>query len=85
MPSSSSQEVALSTLQIGGNGEIARLDDAPKALRQRLLSMGFVEGTAIQVSSVAPLGDPITVKILGFSLALRRSEAKCVVVRPSAH
>lgn len=85
MPSLSSNEVSLSSLQIGANGEVARLSNAPKELRQRLLSMGFVEGTAVEVSSVAPLGDPITVRILGFSLALRRSEAKCVVVRPRPH
>lgn len=77
-------EVILSNLDIGANGVVSRLKDASKELRQRLLAMGFVEGTNVKVHSVAPLGDPITVKIMGFSLALRRSEAKCIMVRLEA-
>ncbi|MBW1741179.1 MAG: ferrous iron transport protein A [Deltaproteobacteria bacterium] len=47
---------------------------------QRLLDMGFMPGTTISVIRNAPLMDPIDVKVKGYMLALRRSEAKGVEV-----
>jgi Fe2+ transport system protein FeoA len=50
------------------------------ALQQRLLEMGVLPGTEVTVVRFAPLGDPIEVKVLGYSLSLRRSEAALVQV-----
>ena len=47
---------------------------------QRLLDMGFIPGTAISVIRNAPLMDPIDIRVKGYMLALRRSEAKGVEV-----
>ena len=47
---------------------------------QRLLDMGFMPGTAISVIRNAPLMDPIDIRVKGYMLALRRSEAKGVEV-----
>jgi Fe2+ transport system protein FeoA len=54
-------------------------------LRHKLLTMGVVPGTEIEVTNVAPLGDPITVRLHRFSLSLRRSEASVVVVKEASH
>ena len=44
-------------------------------LRKRLLDMGFAPGIQVHVQRVAPLGDPIEVKVRGFNISLRKSEA----------
>ena len=52
--------------------------DGPVA--QRLMELGLVEGTRLQVVRVAPLGDPIQLRIQNYSLSLRKSEARSVEV-----
>lgn len=50
---------------------------------QRLLDMGFLEGTRVKVVRSAPLKDPIDIQIRGYLVALRRREASGVEVRAS--
>ncbi len=50
-------------------------------LRRRILDMGIVSGTEIEIERVAPLGDPIEIKIKGYHLSLRKSEAEKIVVQ----
>ncbi|PID57602.1 iron transporter FeoA [candidate division KSB3 bacterium] len=47
---------------------------------QRLLDMGFIEGTPVKVIRNAPLMDPLDVEIRGYLIALRRHEASGVEV-----
>lgn len=49
-------------------------------LQQRMLDMGVVPGTPILVERVAPLGDPIEIKVRGYHLSLRREEAAKIKV-----
>lgn len=49
-------------------------------LRRRLLEMGVLPGTAIEVIRVAPLGDPIEVRLRGYALSLRREDARAIGV-----
>lgn len=49
-------------------------------LSQRLSELGFTPGQIVQVVRFAPLGDPMQIRIRGFSLALRRNEARRVVL-----
>lgn len=46
----------------------------------RLLEMGLTPGSEVEVIRAAPLGFPIEVKIRGYLLSLRKSEAECVEV-----
>ena len=46
----------------------------------RLMEMGLVPGAAIRMVKAAPLGDPIQVCVRNYDLALRRAEAKSIVV-----
>lgn len=46
----------------------------------RLLEMGLLPGTSIEVIRSAPLGFPIEVKVKGYMLTLRKAEAKCIEV-----
>jgi ferrous iron transport protein A len=48
--------------------------------RKQLLAMGLTRNTEVQVVRVAPLGDPIEIKLRGFSLTLRKSDAAQLLV-----
>lgn len=50
------------------------------SIRKRLLAMGFVPGTWIDVIRAAPLGDPIEYRIKGYCISLRKNEARLVSV-----
>lgn len=69
----------LSQLSPGQSGRVVRIEGVGGA-RQRLQEMGLVRGTPVQFVRAAPLGDPIEVRVRGYSLSLRRQEADAVIV-----
>lgn len=54
-----------------------------KGIRRRLLDMGVVAGAEVAMQRIAPLGDPVEIKIKGYDLALRREEAANIQVELS--
>lgn len=50
------------------------------SIRRRLVDMGAVNGTVVEVVKVAPLGDPIEIKMRGYNLTLRKQEAGAITV-----
>lgn len=50
------------------------------ALRLRLLDMGLIPGTKIKLIKVAPMGDPIEVRLRGYELTMRVDEAEWIEV-----
>lgn len=50
----------------------------PKAAR--ILEMGLLPGTTVEVIRSAPLGFPIEIKVRGYLLTLRKEEAECIEV-----
>ena len=64
----------LGELRPGEKGRIIRVGGG-KGVNRRLRDMGLVKGSEVEVERVAPLGDPIEVRIKGYHLALRREEA----------
>lgn len=71
--------MTLADLRPGQSGKIFKINVAG-ALKRRLMDMGVVSGTNVSVEKVAPLGDPIEVRIKSYSLSLRRGEAKNIEV-----
>ncbi len=69
----------LSELSCGEKGRIVKIV-AIGSIRRRLLDMGLVSGSDIEMERVAPLGDPIEIKVKGYNLALRRQEAATIQV-----
>jgi ferrous iron transport protein A len=65
----------------GATGTVVELRLPPES-RGRLLEMGLLVGTAIELVRFAPLGDPVEIKIRGYHLSLRRHEAELILVRP---
>ena len=45
-----------------------------------LMEMGLINGTEVRLVKFAPLGDPLEIQVRGYHLAIRRSEAKSIVV-----
>lgn len=52
-----------------------------RAFRRRLMEMGLVPGTAVQVVNVSPLGDPLELKVRDCRISIRRHEADSLLVR----
>lgn len=78
-PSKETREMTLAQVKPGQAGRIVRVGDVG-SIRRRIVDMGVVGGTSFKVMKVAPLGDPIEVKIKGYSLTLRKDEAKAITV-----
>ena len=47
---------------------------------RRLMEMGVVPGVSVRLVKSAPFGDPIEVRLLGYSLAIRKNEAEAIEV-----
>ena len=72
----------LNLTQSGSRVVVKSISPGNHELAHRLLSLGIVEGTIIEVKKAAPFGDPIRIKALGYELSLRLSEAEFVEVSP---
>ena len=69
----------LNELQPQEKGKIVRVG-GNKSIRRRLMDMGVVKDTVIVMQRVAPLGDPVEIKIKGYDLALRLKEAAEIII-----
>ena len=69
----------LNELGIGIKAKVVGYSDRGPAYR-RLLEMGVTPGTMVEVVRVAPLGDPLEVRLKGYNLALRRNVAALIEV-----
>ena len=63
-----------------GNRVIVQKLTGQGAVRRRLMDMGIIPGTEIEVQKVAPLGDPVEIKFKGYNLSLRWNEAETILV-----
>ena len=48
------------------------------------MEMGLLVGTAVELVRFAPLGDPVEIRVRGYNLTLRKSEAEQILVEPVA-
>lgn len=71
--------VKLSDLPVGASATVVSLASGSSL---RLREMGLLAGTALTLVRCAPLGDPLEIKIRGYHLTLRKSEAATVMVEP---
>lgn len=69
----------LSELKIGQMARIKKVG-GEGALRLRFLDMGLIPKTVITLIKVAPMGDPIEVRLRGYELTMRVDEAKWIEV-----
>ena len=76
--------MTLRDLQIG---QYARIESVrgEGALRQHFLDMGVIPGAGVEVVRLAPLGDPMEVRIHGYELTMRLADADHITVLPIHH
>ena len=74
--------IPLHSLKVGDHGVVVSIGGKGPA-RQRMMDMGLVPGAEVKVLRVAPLGDPVEFEVKGYSLSLRKSEAKEILVEVS--
>ena len=70
----------LTALGAGQRGTITEIQLPPEQ-RGRLLEMGVLVGTPVELVRFAPMGDPVELKVRGYHLTLRRHEANLILVR----
>jgi len=71
--------IPLTEVSAGVSCTIAQID-APIESRPRLMEMGLVPGTKIELVRFAPFGDPVEIRVRGYHLSLRKHEAAHVLV-----
>lgn len=50
------------------------------AVRRRIMDMGLTKGTNVYVERMAPLGDPMELRLRGYSLSIRKADAEFIEV-----
>lgn len=73
----------LSMLPPGTAAVLAELR-VPPASRARLMELGLVTGTPVELVRFALLGDPVELKVRGYHLTVPRHEAEQIFVRVPA-
>jgi ferrous iron transport protein A len=72
----------MKTLKEVGCGQTATVKrlNGEGPVKRRIMDMGITKGTAVYVRKVAPLGDPIEVRVRGYELSLRKRDAEMIEV-----
>jgi ferrous iron transport protein A len=73
----------LTSVAVGQAATVAEIK-LPPASRPRLMEMGLLVGTRVELVRFAPLGDPVEIKVRGYNLTLRKHEAEQIFVRPNS-
>lgn len=69
----------LTSVAVGQSATVAEIK-LPPAARPRLMEMGLLVGTKVELVRFAPLGDPVEIKVRGYNLTLRKNEAEQILV-----
>ena len=75
--------IKLSELPVGASATVREFPKTGSAFI-RLREMGLLAGTRVTLLRTAPLGDPLEIKLRGYHLTLRKTEADHVLVEPTS-
>lgn len=70
---------SLGSVPVGGSAVIRQVGCA-RPVARRLMELGLVPGTTVRITRVAPLGDPIELRVRNYALSIRRTEALAIEV-----
>ena len=73
--------MTLKELPVGKSG-IIRAVGGEGMLRCRLLDMGLIPNTKVTVQRIAPMGDPMEIRLRGYELTLRLEDADKIEIIP---
>ena len=69
------------TLKDGKTGMVVRIDSVGDSkLKNRLMTMGLIPGTRVEILRSAPMGDPIAIRLRSYNLAMRKDDAEQIQV-----
>ena len=71
--------ITLTDLPIGSEGRVVSVN-ADNGIARRIMEMGVIPGVTVSVVKTAPFGDPIEIRVRGYSLAMRKTEADAIEV-----
>lgn len=66
-------------LRIGESAKVVKLY-GEGAVKRRIMDMGITKGTSVTLRKVAPLGDPLELRVRGYELSIRKSDAEMIEV-----
>ncbi len=69
----------LSQLEKGERATIVAFTDLEMSVK--LMEMGCLPGETVEVERFAPLGDPMAIRVAGYQLCLRKSEASVIIIQ----
>ena len=69
----------LKDVKVGQNATVVKLH-GEGAVKRRIMDMGITRGVEIHVRKVAPLGDPMELRVRGYALSLRKEDAREIQV-----
>lgn len=72
-------QMTLNDLSVGDSALVLKIN-CQGPMKRRLIDMGITPGVKIKLFKIAPLGDPLELKLRGYLLSIRRSEAKKITV-----
>ena len=75
--------MTLDHLRVGESARVTAVG-GKGALRQHILDMGVIPGSVVTLTKLAPLGDPMELKIHGYALSLRKADAARIEVEPAS-
>ena len=72
----------MKTLKDVGIGQTAKVKKlhGEGAVKRRIMDMGLTKGTEVLVRKVAPLGDPLELRVRGYELSIRKADAELIEV-----
>ena len=70
----------LSELKVGQRAKVLNIKEKNKVIRRHLLDMGVTRGVKITIRKVAPMGDPVDIKLRDYELCLRKEELSKIEV-----
>lgn len=70
----------LTAVALGTTVTVAEIKLPPEQ-RPRLMEMGLLVGTKVELVRFAPMGDPVEIKVRGYNLTLRKNEAEQILVK----
>lgn len=71
--------MTLKEVEVGQTVTVKKLQ-GQGASKRRIMDMGITKGVTVKVEKVAPLGDPIELKVRGYQLSIRKADAEMIEV-----
>lgn len=71
--------MTLKEVEVGQTVTVKKLQ-GQGATKRRIMDMGITKGVTVKVEKVAPLGDPIELKVRGYQLSIRKVDAEMIEV-----